>query len=276
MSDKKKNIWAEDELQMEMKKKQVASVRNKVYIFCFWVIIFMFRPTFLSPIENVRGEEAFSIKILDPINSMFHGRWEWWILSEIEALDIEIEELKKTIETINIEKEVVSHLLNEKKQNTILNCLNYELCDDIAQPLLDQLDFLRIFIIIGQLNSEKMQFDQRVLLRNLNEYMLRSSSWYQYWNILNLQFWETEVVDKELKLHALPITLTVNFDQKDWVINFLNNIENKVYEEIPVMYVIEQMSYNIPKYKEWQEIRFSLIAYYFEWLTAWEDVLSDK
>ena len=273
MSDKRDSIMNdEDDLQKNLKKRQVAAVRNKAYIFALALFIFVFWPTFLSPIEEVRWEEAFSIKIMDPINSMFRWRWEEsWILYEIEQLDEKIQDLENKIMTVEIEKKVIAQLTDEQKQNTIINCLNLDICDDISEDLMKKLDFLRIFIIVNQLEGEKMQFDQKVLLRNLNEYMLRSSSWYEYWKIESIDFSEPEILDESLNLHTLDLDVWIFFPEKAWLISFLENIENKIFVDLPIMYVIEEMNYNIPEYKLEQQVKLVVKIYYFEWLETPED-----
>jgi len=281
MSDKRNSIQWDDDLQAQLKKRQIAVVRNKTYVFFLAVFLFFVWPMIWSTVNKVRGEWAFGFKILSPIHSLFHARGpdDWWLLWNIEDLEKEIKQYEEDLAIVEIEKRVVEQLLDEKKQNTILNCLNIDFCDDISEELLAQIDFLRIFIIVNQLEWEKMKFDQKLLLRNLNEYMLRSSQWLEYWTINSVKFWDPEEVvqeevAKDLKLRSVEIDLGILFPTKSWLINFLDNVENKAFLDLPVMYVIEGMNYDIPDYKSSQEVTMTLKAFYFEWLIQEEDVVS--
>jgi hypothetical protein len=58
-----------------------------------------------------------------------------------------------------------------EKQNTILNCVNWQKCEGIEVGLLDRLDLLRSFLMIDSLTTEKLNFDQKFVLRNINEFL---------------------------------------------------------------------------------------------------------
>jgi hypothetical protein len=67
---------------------------------------------------------------------------------------------------------VIENLSDQEKQNTLINCLNGESCANIDEALFRRIDFLRIFIMINELISEKMNFNQKEILRNIYEFML--------------------------------------------------------------------------------------------------------
>jgi len=257
-------LTEEDRILRKVRKKQVAILRNKVYIFFLALWLFMAWPTFLQPIEKVRWEWAFKLFSLNPIEGMHRNRWEWWLLQNIEDKNIEIEEKEIEIQKTEIEKEVVKHLVDEKKQNKIINCLNFDICWNMSDELKDELDFLRIFLMVWRLNDEKMDFDQKKILRNLSEYMLTSPQWNVYWDVVKINFWWVAEVSSEYKLQNLPIGMNIEFENKEWLFEFLGNMENKIYLD-SVMYVIDSMNYDVVNYDEPQIVWIKANAYFFTW-----------
>jgi hypothetical protein len=65
----------------------------------------------------------------------------------------------------------VRNLETPEKQNTILDCVNWQKCEGIEVGLLDRLDLLRSFLMIDSLTTEKLNFDQKFVLRNINEFL---------------------------------------------------------------------------------------------------------
>jgi predicted house-cleaning noncanonical NTP pyrophosphatase (MazG superfamily) len=55
------------------------------------------------------------------------------------------------IESVKVEKKVVSLLSEQEKQNTLINCLNNEVCEVIDERLMDNIKFLRIFMMMNYL-----------------------------------------------------------------------------------------------------------------------------
>ena len=250
-------------LQQKMRQRHVASVRNKVYIFVLWVVLFMFQPMFLVPIEEVRGTWAFSVSITDPINSMFRWRGEWWLLTEIDELEEEQASIQENIDIVAAEIKVIENLSDQEKQNTLINCLNGESCANIDEALFRRIDFLRIFIMINELISEKMNFNQKEILRNIYEFMLTNDEWQRLGSLESIMFWSLEISDDSLWLVSLPITIWVTFVWKEPILTFLDNVENRVFMETPIMYVINSMNYDIVWYTEEQSVEVSLTAYFF-------------
>ncbi len=268
MSDKRNDIWSEDDIiQQQQRKREVASLRNKVYIFFLWLFLFIFWPTFLGTVEDLRWTDSFSLSITDPINSLLHERWEWWILNNIEELDERIIWLIDEIEVVKIQQEVIENLVDQEKQNTIINCLNFDICDDINEWLFQAMNFLRIFIVLWNLQWGKFGIDQQLILRNLYEFIV--DNW-RLWEITFIRFGNAGSVSSDLQLFKLPISITLSFEDntKENLLAILDNIENKIFMSSRVMYVINSMNYNIHQYNQPQTISLELFAYYFVW---WED-----
>ncbi len=90
---------------------------------------------------------------------------------ELETMKKEVENIENEIKSTEIQIEIVKNLETPEKQNTILNCVNVKKCDGIGAGLIERLDLLRSFILIEHLASEKLSFDQKFVLRNINEFL---------------------------------------------------------------------------------------------------------
>jgi hypothetical protein len=76
---------------------------------------------------------------------------------------------------------------------------------------------------------------------------------------------EPEVIEGKVKFYKLPIEVEITFDDKDDLITFVDNIESYIIpdKENRILYVIDEVSYDIMAYDEEQSTNVSLSAYYF-------------
>lgn len=251
----------QDAEHLEMRKHHITAWRYRVYIFIILVVIVMIEPMFTSSIETVRGVGAFKISLLDPI-SMHTTRGEWGKLNELDAVQVLIDEATNQIATTKLQIEIVRNLETPEKQNTILNCVNWQQCEWMEVGLLDRLDLLRSFLMIDHLTTEKLDFDQKFVLRNINEFLSTQVGRGQLVDIKNITFGRPNEVKPEYKLFEVPVTLQVSYFTNNDFMAFLHNIETKINPELPVMWRISAVNYDIVKYLEPQEVNLSMSLYY--------------
>ena len=223
----------------------------------------MFEPTLTWMVESVRWEWAFAFSLSDPL-AIFSEIWEWWLINELTTVEENIEETNNEINLVKVEKEVVALLSEDEKQNTLINCLNNDECDMIEPQLMESMKFLRVFMMMNYLWWEKMSFDQKVLLRSINEFINKTPWGLTNWTLTTITFGEPSMLDDQYKIKALDITLNMEFDHKRNLISFLKNIEDKVFKELPVLYVIESLNYDIVNYTERQWVNIAATVYYFD------------
>lgn len=262
MSDRKK-FWEEDAAQMLLRKNQVTTVRYKVYLFFLWVFLFMFEPMVTGLVEEVRWEWAFSLSLANPI-AMFTEVWEWWMVNDLNEIENSIQEVIDETKAVKIEKELIELLSDQEKQNTLIKCLNNQDCDDIDPIIISQIKFLRVFMMMNYLGGEKMEFDQKTLLRSINEFLNKTPWWLTNWTIQWITFWTPSVLSEEYSINTLELTISMEFDHKRNLISFLENLENKVFRELPVLYVISSINYDIVNYTERQAVNILTDIYYFD------------
>ncbi len=251
----------QDATNLEMRKHHITAWRYRVYLFVILVIIVMIEPMFTSSIESVRGTWAFSISFTDPM-SMHTKRWEWGKLNELDALQQQIDEVDKEIASTKLQIQIVENLETPEKQNTILNCVNRDQCEGIEVGLLDRIDLLRSFLMVDRLTTNKLAFDQKAVLRNINEFLSTQVGRGQLVTIDNITFGMPTEIKPEYKLMQVPVNINISYFANNDFMTFLHNIETKVNAEIPVMWRIDAVNYDVVNYLDAQTIAMSMSLYY--------------
>lgn len=221
----------------------------------------MIEPLFTSSIEAVRGTWAFSISFTDPI-SMHTKRGEGGKLNELDSLQQQIDEVNNQIASTKLQIQIVENLETPEKQNTILNCVNREQCEWIEDGLLDRIDLLRSFLMVDRLTTEKLSFDQKAVLRNINEFLSTQVGRWQLVTVDNITFGVPTEIKPEYKLMQVPVNIGISYFANNDFMTFLHNIETKVNPEIPVMRRIDAVNYDVVNYLDPQTITMSMSLYY--------------
>lgn len=188
-----------------------------------------------------------------------------------------VENLSNRYQNLNTERRTVENNILIAKENidfleylswkdlNIINCINSITCETSSiitwhDRIND--DVLRYYYLLAKHNPNKMSFDQRLILRNINEFLFNKRSANSFWDINIISFWNPRVTTFQKWLYELPITINANFSDSDNLFNFINNIENRVFREFPVLYEIDSINYDIVKYDQFQTVNINLKAYY--------------
>lgn len=265
----------QDETQLALRKTHIKVRRYRVYIFFLLIIIVLIEPFFTQSIENVRWTGAGSVS-LSSISWWFAQRGEGGKLAELEQVQVQIEEVKQEINKTQVEIAIVNSLQDLEKQNTLLNCINFDFCSPLQQGLLDRIDLLRSYLIVTQLSAEKLDFDQKFILRNINEFLSQKSGVGQLVEVTSISFDESSQVKPEFNLYKVPLNLHVKYTTNSHFMSFLHNIESKMSPTLPVMRRINSVNYDIVNYLDSQEVSMSMSIYYFKFdeteKLAWKKV----
>lgn len=266
------NDHENDPTQIVMRQTHITKWRYRVYTFILVVVIILIEPMFTSAIEDVRWKWAFGISITDPI-SMLTKRGEEWKLNELDEVQKQIDETNEKIAQTNQQIEIVKNLEIPEKQATILNCVNRWMCDEMW-ALMSRIDLLRSFLMIEWLTAEKLNFDQKFVLRNINEFLSAQPGRGKLVDINNITFTPPIEIMPEYKLNKIWVTLEVSYLVNTDFMQFLNNIESKIHQDLPVMWRIEAVNYDIVNYLDTQDVAISLAVYYLN--TPKENLLVDN
>ncbi len=218
---------------------KIKNIKYKIYIFIWLVFIYIFWPYFTESIDNVKNLKEEISKIEKQI-------WE---------INIDINEANNFVQTTdNI----------EKNKTNIVSCLNSNnSCDDldfISNSTWTNIDIIRNYLLINKLVQYKMEFDQRKILKNINEFLLKDVSW-----LINIiSFWSVKLIDYDRWIYELPLTLNIDFSDKNSLLKFIGNIERNIDLENLLYYRIMSMNYNVVNYEQSQTVNVSLNIYFYK------------
>lgn len=124
-----------------------------------------------------------------------------------------------------------------------------------------------------------MVIDEKKILANLNEFLLRKNDEGEYNGTIEaVHIGEEEIaiptkkIDKKGKrlkhaedqIYFSPLDLKIAFDNKDDLLSFVDNIEKKILDqqEYRILYQIENIKYDILKSQEQQSVDIAMYMFY--------------
>lgn len=160
-----------------------------------------------------------------------------------------------------------------KNEKNIVNCLNNKnWCKKLPESwqTWDALSVPVSYIQLHSLYNKKMPVDEKRVLKNLNEYLIKQDivSWGKdrVWDILSISIWDPQQVNP-WDDHFFKVTVDVEIEfQNIWdLTGFLHNVEKKLIEngEDRILYKIQTVSYDIVTNNEPQITHISMMAYYY-------------
>lgn len=139
------------------------------------------------------------------------------------------------------------------------------------------------YLQLNSLYTTKMPVDEKKVLRNLNEYLIRDGG-RQGMNIKNGDIKSIAIGDVGVEgtislpcptdvkkncpipvLFSVPLTLSIEFDRVDNLISFIRNVEKKLIttSEDRILYKVQEVGYDIVTSDRPQTTTISMIAYYY-------------
>ena len=231
--------------QVEITTSRVVSIRYKIYLLVLIGLILLGLFNYVLPaydaFQNTRQQSAD----MDQQMALFQTKKKWY---DSDAALIE--------------------LIN-KQESTIVSCLNQQTsCNQIDQKLRDNFSFARSFVQLNNLQDPKMEINEKILLANINSFLLRdlSGMWSGGKNgvINSINIGESKPVVKAL--YSVPVRLNITFENKAMLLSFLDNVEKRVLPDknYRVLYKIKEVAYDIANYNKQQQVDVYLYAYYYK------------
>lgn len=159
----------------------------------------------------------------------------------------------------------------QHQQDLVLSCINDQTnCDTLDPSVSHHLNAVRSYLQLWGLKSDKMGIDEKKILKNLDQYLIRSDpsqpSSPRNGEIQSIEIWSGTLIDQKTQFYKIPISVKVVFASKDDLVSFVNNIEKFIISEENdrILYHIEEVSYDMMAYAESQETELKLLAYYFK------------
>ncbi len=234
-------IWEyknNNEIIDENTKIKVNKFKNRLYSVLNIIIIIIILYIFIIPLSS---EFKTKSETLDRIIK--------------QEKNIELKQIwyKKNIELLNLIK---------LKNKDIINYINWNK-KTIDNIIMTKKKLVRDYLLLNDLKSSNMEIDEKKLLRNINEYLLRNKNRKKIWTVKKIEIGEEEKIQNSL--YFLPVKINAKFNNKDYLLEFINNVEKNIPVNFNdrILIKIWQISYDVTKYNETQDVTILLSVYYF-------------
>ncbi len=231
---------AEDN-QVLITTSRVVSIRYRIYFIVLLLVLIIFGNNIVLPAWD--NFQATKTKVSD-INLQ---------ISSFQTRKLQSEADQKLIQKIN------------SQQDNIISCLNSRTnCSAIDPALRNNFSFARSYIQLNNLTDPKMYINEKILLANINEYLLRDPvTKVKNWLINKIAIGETKPFF--WNLFYVPLKLNITFDTKDALLSFIDNVEKRVLSDVQyrVLYKIDKVNYDIAHYATQQKVDIDMNAYYY-------------
>lgn len=211
----------------------------------------------------------------------FLGRWyvvEW--RTAFDATNARMVEIQNNIIDIQTKTRLFDNnqrLIKAISTNsgTVINAFNQDSIASLNIPNLSsgEYGFVRSFLLLDTLQSAKMLIDEKKILTNINVFLLRSNP-DDPDGKLGKPFGQIKSISigKEKKfldnLFEVPIRTSIEFANKDALLQFIKNVELRIpwprLSEYRILYKIDSINYDLVRYYEDQQVDIVLKAYYFK------------
>ncbi len=221
-----------------------------------------------SRVVSIRYRIYFIVLLLVLIifgNNIILPAWDSFQTTQTQVGDINLQ--ISSFQTKKLQSEADQKLIQkiETQQNDIISCLNNRTnCAAIDPALRTNFSFARSYIQLNNLTDPKMFINEKILLANIDEYLLRDPVTQTKNGLIN----KISIGDPKSffwNLSYVPLQLNITFDNKDALLSFIDNVEKRVLPDpnYRVLYKIDTVNYDIANYATQQKVDISLNAYYY-------------
>ncbi|HMT01580.1 MAG TPA: hypothetical protein PKC14_04600 [Candidatus Absconditabacterales bacterium] len=189
------------------------------------------------------------------------------ILPEYEALNVTAATADETL--MNLDKEISQARLDDSmvtslsgKTADILTVVNSQTgCSILPKNISTNLNTIKSYMLLSDLESEKMKYDEKKILANINEFLLNDGRGGKYADITSISIGEKK--QDKAKNNFIPITILMSVDYRG-LSQILDAVENKINPDFPILYTIESINYDLVNDQQTQDVTMVLNAYYYK------------
>lgn len=194
------------------------------------------------------------------------------VQSQLNSVNAQIEEAK-------IEEQYLHEII--ENEDVLKNCLNGQDDEQCAalpetwkQTTEEWVEYNYSvplsYLQTHSLYSVKMPVDEKKVLKNLNEYLIKEDiSWTsktRVWDILRINIWDPNPVNGgDQHFFVVPVSVSIEFTEIEDLIWFLYNVEKKLVNtwDDRILYKIQTVSYDVISRDEPQITEIGMLAYYY-------------
>ncbi|UFX83319.1 hypothetical protein [Candidatus Absconditicoccus praedator] len=222
--------------------KTSKQIKQKAIIFLILVFGFIFWSDFVESFQD-RSES------------------EEYLTQKEEDLD----NIKKDFDYFQTIKENINKI--EDNKSDVLMCVNYGNCDGLNEELksnfFDKEYKYRSYMLLEEFEKNKMKFNQRYLLRNIDEFIFEKGD-ERVAEINNINFSQISEEDFSDRILSVPVNISATVDNQEDLFSLLDNIENRIFQSYGVFYTISNIEFNVVEYEQTQDIVLNLKAYFYK------------
>ncbi len=244
--------------EIQISKIRIVSAKYKLYIILMLIFIAILGVNIPKAQQSLRWESS----AYDQAKS------------QLRNVELDIEQAKNDMAYLCDDKEGIVN-----NEGTLRSCLNEKTnCANLpaswktwsGEEIHYDLSIPLSYLQTSSLWNEKMPVDEKRVLKNLNEYLIKQDiSWNdrkRVWDILKINIGDPEPVEWWGD-HFFKVTVDVEiqFSTVNDLTDFLHNVEKKLIDnsEDRILYKIQTVSYDIVTNDEPQVTDISMIAYYY-------------
>ncbi len=227
--------------QVLITTSRVVSIRYRVYFIILLLVFVIFGNNFVLPARDKYQNTRIEVSDINFQISNFQNR-------KLQA---------------DADRALIQKI--ENQQNDIISCLNTRTnCSAIDPALRTNFSFARSYIQLNNLTDPKMSVNEKIILANINEYLLRDPV-SKIKNGLVNKIAIGEPAQYFWNLYYVPLQLNITFDTKDALLSFIDNVEKRVLADpnYRVLYKINKVNYDIANYTMQQQVDIDMNAYYY-------------
>ena len=229
----------------QVQERRFISVKYKIYTLAIITLLIVVYGPISSAIQTSLSKREQWNKIDQTINQRIDQQSDYKTKTEL-------------LKSIEANKENIVSCINENRK-----------CEQLPEEINNNSDVIKAYIQIWNLKKEKMEVNESKILKTINEFMTKANilSIERKYNgtVTNIDIWDTKSLENNII--QVPVSMTVTFDTKENLINFISNIENNIFYSQTdwlndsILYRIEELKYDIVNYKETQDVAVVLSAY---------------
>ena len=124
------------------------------------------------------------------------------------------------------------------------------------------------FLKLNSLQDPKLGVDEQRILKNINEYLIRSYPQSDNDRSLNTDLKNIQIGENQDfgdGIVRLPVIVSGRFADKNALLSFVRNVESFIPQDpsARIYYAIDQVDYDIAQYTEPQDAKIFLSAFYY-------------
>ena len=230
------NITSTSLLAREMK---IRTLQYKVTIFLVAFFLFVLRPQITDIVSGFNNAK-------DGYKSVVETHMQREQQHKIVLKDIEL----------------LQKISNDSQRASLIQCYNADcktLPDEIkTEPVKSA---VKAYLQLQQSTNTKFTIDQKKVLAYLNEFLVKTPDWAAYNGIIeSISFGGASKNDKN-SVVEIPVSLTMKFPNKQWLLWFLRNIEKYISPTFPMLSIVQSVNYDIVNAESAQEVTVTINIY---------------